>query len=332
MSAAGDARARALAFTVRQRLVRPGERVLVGVRHGASFGLLNFLGSVREHLGLAEVAGAAVESSTDEHSDAAEAVADAGRLVRKLGLTFHGIRPAGPPGAPVYAVRELVALAREQGFHRVALGHTLADDGLTVLRELLSGRGLVGVSGLAPRRRDGVIRPLLRLSPAEAYGLAAEMPGQRAPDDVDTRRSLLAELAERVMPRMRAIAPSAEASLARLGREIRAMKRVGREDARQRVTVGAQTDGTLVLPTFPDGGILAAEVAKAALAYLTHRPVRDADVDCLAGILAGHKRRQGITLVAGVMVTLPPNGSSVHLKGMIREGIGRADIRPRPGG
>jgi tRNA(Ile)-lysidine synthase len=55
----------------------------------------------------------------------------------------------------------LLACAAQHGATRVAVGHTLDDQAETVLARLVRGTGLEGLSAIAPRRADGVVRPLL---------------------------------------------------------------------------------------------------------------------------------------------------------------------------
>lgn len=71
------------------------------------------------------------------------------------------------PGAQLQArarkarYRALLAEARRVGAEFVAVGHTLDDQAETVLMRQLRGCGLRGLAGIAPRRDDGVVRPLL---------------------------------------------------------------------------------------------------------------------------------------------------------------------------
>jgi tRNA(Ile)-lysidine synthase TilS/MesJ len=226
---------RAIAFSSRQRLFAPGDRVLVGLgTDSASLGLLGFLTHARVSLGVAEIAVAAIERRLDEESDDAEQVADLGRLARQLGLTFHAVRPAAK-GRRVRVLDELRRLATEQGHTRIALAPTRDDDAARVLWELLRGRGMTAIRGLAPRVSGGVVRPLLALERSEAASLAAllgvELPTSppEAPDP--TRDRLLPALEATILPRLRALTPGASAALAGLGRESRRIQRMFARDA-----------------------------------------------------------------------------------------------------
>lgn len=261
---------RAVSFAQRQRLFRAGDRVLVGLgADPSSLGLLGFLTHARAALGLAEVAVAAVELRLDEESDDAEQVADLGRLARQLGLTFHGVRPSST-GGQVRVIDELRRLATDQGHTRVALAHTRDDDAARVLLELLRGRGLTSVRGLAPKLRGGVVRPLLALEGPEAASLASllgvEVP-LPPPDPTPARDRLLPALETMILPRLRAIAPGSSAALSKLGRESRRVQRMLARDAE--ALVGAATragGGSVELDVEALRGLRGPWVAKAAVA------------------------------------------------------------------
>ena len=67
--------------------------------------------------------------------------------------------------------RFLEAARRKFACRRIALGHTLDDQAETVLIRLLRGSGPAGLSGIPPRRKGGIIRPLIdiRRSDIESY-------------------------------------------------------------------------------------------------------------------------------------------------------------------
>ncbi|MEM1415130.1 MAG: tRNA lysidine(34) synthetase TilS, partial [Myxococcota bacterium] len=87
-------------------------------------------------------------------------------LARRLGLD-HVTLPvkvaAGSLQAQARVARyaALRAHARRLGTRRIAVGHTLDDQAETVLYRALRGAGIEGLAGIAPARRDGVVRPLL---------------------------------------------------------------------------------------------------------------------------------------------------------------------------
>jgi tRNA(Ile)-lysidine synthase TilS/MesJ len=265
---------RALAFASRQRLFGPGDRVVVGMgTDPASLGLLGFLLHSRAALGLAEIAVAAVERRLDEESDDAEQVADLGRLARQLGLTFHAVRPAAL-GGRVRVVDELRKLAQEQGHTRVALAPTRDDDAARVLWELLRGRGVTAIRGLAPRLSGAVVRPLLALERSEAASLASllgvELPTP-PPDEPDPLRDrLLPALESTILPRLRALTPGSIAALAGLGREARRLQRMFAREADALVRSGRASVGgaTIELDGAAFAGPRGPWVARAAVRAL----------------------------------------------------------------
>ncbi|MFO0610581.1 MAG: hypothetical protein U0324_45890 [Polyangiales bacterium] len=221
-----NARERVLAFTQARKLLSPGQRVLVGVGGGSrSLGLMALLAEAKDDLGLAEVAVASIEPVLDEEADAAEVVADVGRLARALGLDFYAARPAPTRGRRVDVQGELTRIARDQGFHRVALGNTRDDDAVRVLCELCRG-GADRVRGLGPRVKGGVVRPFLVLSdaeaarfvPPEAAGWSPGISVAAVPDEDRVRREIL--------PRLRVVFPGVELHLQELGRQARARRRL----------------------------------------------------------------------------------------------------------
>jgi tRNA(Ile)-lysidine synthase len=105
-----------------------------------------------------------------------EAVVDAARA---LGLRSRVVRLALAPGAgaPERARAARLAAARraarEDGYARIATGHTASDQAETVLFRLARGTGRTGALGMAPRR-GALVRPLLCLTAAETRRWCAE--------------------------------------------------------------------------------------------------------------------------------------------------------------
>jgi hypothetical protein len=217
-----DAYERAVAFVQARRLVRPGQKLLVATGGGPrSLGLLGFLLKARDAFGIEHLAVASIEWTLDEEADAAEAVADVGRLVRAHALDFHAVRPSGvgAGGRPVDLHTELSALAREGGFDRVALGHTRDDDAARVLLELCRG-GIDTIRGLAPRVRGGLIRPFLALSDGEAMAFAPPWPPGSA-TNFAPRASEEESMRREVLPRLEVLRPETTWRLQELGRRCR---------------------------------------------------------------------------------------------------------------
>lgn len=220
------ARERVLAFAQARKLFSEGQRVLAGVGGGLrSLGLMGLLADARDALGLAEVAIASIEPVLDEEVDAAEVVADVGRVARALGLDFYAARPAAPRGGRVDILSELARLARDHGFHRIALGHTRDDDAIRVLGELCAG-GLERVRGLSPRLKGGIVRPFLVLSDAEAASLAPPEAIGWSPGTASVANPEEDRVRREILPRLRVVFPGAELHLQALGRQARARRRL----------------------------------------------------------------------------------------------------------
>lgn len=114
--------------------------------------------------------GFSVVAASIDHGLRAGAAADvevARAQAAALGVDLTSKSLGLPAGSNVQArartarYRALSRLARQVGATRIAVGHTMDDQAETVLMRMLRGGSLRGVSGIAPRRRDGVIRPLI---------------------------------------------------------------------------------------------------------------------------------------------------------------------------
>jgi tRNA(Ile)-lysidine synthase len=161
-------------------LIRPGDAVLVAVSAGAdSVALLDLLvaraPALRLRLGVAHFN----HALRPEAGRDAEFVED---LAARHGLPCHSEREdvreyrrrAGgslEEAARIRRYRFLEAAARKAGYARVALGHHADDSAETLLLNLLRGSGRRGLSGIAPLRPPGFIRPLIlaRRSEIERY-------------------------------------------------------------------------------------------------------------------------------------------------------------------
>jgi tRNA(Ile)-lysidine synthase len=176
-------------FIERQKLLAPGDRVLIAVSGGPdSVALLHLLYDLREELELRlEVAHLQHGIRGVEAQEDARFVAE---LAEKLGLPFHlkevnlrQIKSAAGKGnlealARTERYRFFADVARERNLGRIATAHTQDDQAETVLMWLLRGSGLKGLGGMPPTHQlDGtnidsasypvVIRPLLGVSRAE---------------------------------------------------------------------------------------------------------------------------------------------------------------------
>jgi tRNA(Ile)-lysidine synthase TilS/MesJ len=223
-----DVRERVLAFAQVRRMFVRGSKVLVATGGGArSLGLMNLLASAKDELELGRLAVASVEPhADDETSDAAEVVADVGRLARTMGLDFYAVRPSFGREGKIDLHSELLSLTREHGFDRIALGNTRDDDAVRVMCEL-SQHGFSSVRGLCPRIRGGFVRPFLVLSDAEALRLCpAEAAGW--PPGVSTPLPDEETVRKEVLPRLRKRFPGVDMMLQELGRTARHQRRAMR--------------------------------------------------------------------------------------------------------
>jgi tRNA(Ile)-lysidine synthase len=163
-----------------ERLIDPGDRVLVGASGGMDssvllFVLLKIKDSFPFSLGVAHL---------NHGLRGAESVRDeefVRGLAGKFGLPFHVRRVdvrsyAKTEGLSLqHAGRNLRyayfrELAHEPGYQKIAIGHTRDDQVETFIMRIIKGTGLRGLSSI-PVRREQIIRPLLFCyrSEIEAY-------------------------------------------------------------------------------------------------------------------------------------------------------------------
>jgi tRNA(Ile)-lysidine synthase len=165
-----------LVYARRERLFRPGDRVLVAVSGGPdSVALLHLLLRLRPELGL-DLGVAHYDHGLrgeDSRGDA-EFVAD---LAQRLGLPCHPGRGEVKRAAErdkvslQMAARKLrLQFLRETRHHhaytKIALGHTADDQVELFWLRLLRGAGLEGLKGMWPATPEGLVRPLLAVGKA----------------------------------------------------------------------------------------------------------------------------------------------------------------------
>lgn len=213
--------------TIQERaLLSPGETLLVACSGGSdSIAMLHVLADLRTGLFVASLDHGLRDESADD-------VAFVAQRAESLSLPFVTRRLSLAAGPNLHArAREaryeaLLALAEECGATAVAVGHTRDDQAETVLSRVLRGGGLVGLSGIRPRRDDGVVRPVLDCGREELrewlrrQGLAwRDDPSNDDPRYERTRlRGVLASLREED--------PAVVAHLASLADDARAAQRV----------------------------------------------------------------------------------------------------------
>lgn len=248
-----------------QRLVAQGDRVLLALGGGAaSAGMLAAFIMGRERgMPPCELAVASVEIDATGAGENAEVVADVGRAARAFDLPFFAVRPPMRRGG-VDVRAELVALARAEGFTKVALGDTRDDEVRAVLRGVGAAGGVAALRGIAPRAKGGVIRPLLPIREAEAAALARDLGIEPVmlPPEPGTRRE---GFEATVLPRWRALVPGLDASLVRIAREVRLLRRMIGAEAKARVEAARVDAGRYLFPVEPGAepsGPVAEEMAR----------------------------------------------------------------------
>jgi tRNA(Ile)-lysidine synthase len=241
-----------------------GDRVLVAVSGGAdSIGLLLVLAELRRRLGI-ELVAAHIHHGlrgADADADQACAAAAAARLAVPFVSADIGAelrRGRGNLEARARAERygALRRLATRHGCAKLATGHTLDDQAETVLMRVLRGSGVRGLAAIRPRRRDGVVRPLIACRRA-AVRAAVEQAGLEFRFDASNAdpRFLRAQVRERVLPMLAEINPAIAEACAGLAYSARAERAAAMRWADGELTVAA-ADGSLPvgwLAAQPDG-------------------------------------------------------------------------------
>ena len=195
-----DLQKRFLETVQRHGMVRPGDRIGLGVSGGAdSVAMLRIFGELQARLGIAlrvlhfhhQLRGAAADE--DE-----EFVAS---LAAKLGLEFESGRGDVALEARLHgwniedAARRMryayfASVAESRSLARVAVAHTASDQAETVLSHLLRGTGLTGLAGIYPVS-GAIIRPLLDVQREEvrAFLSALKQPWREDASNTDASRT-----------------------------------------------------------------------------------------------------------------------------------------------
>ncbi len=158
-------------YILKNRLILPGETVIVGFSGGPdSLSLAHLLWSLsRKHgweLILAHFDHQLRGAASREDAEFCKAWADA------KGVPFFMMAMDIGQEARMHSESTELAARRcryaffrqvqlETGARRIALGHHRDDQAETVLMRLIRGTGTDGLAGMRPQREDGVIRPLL---------------------------------------------------------------------------------------------------------------------------------------------------------------------------
>lgn len=297
--------------TIRERaLLAGGERVLVACSGGPdSAALLHALARLAPELSI-ELCAASVDHGL--RPEAAREVEIAAALARRLEVPFTALRvEVGRDGPSVQAQARrarydaLFAEARRVGASALAVGHTLDDQAETVLSRLLRGAGVLGLSGIEPKREDGVIRPLIDCSRADVHAHVRHhaLEFARDPSNEDPRFER-ARLRRTVVPALLAEDPRAIEHLARIADDARALRALLADAADE--LLAACADGERALDARRLGEA-PAPVRAEALARWVQR---------LTGMVASRAHRVSLErTLRGSGETLLPDGVRVRREG-----------------
>jgi len=173
--------------TIREHdMVRPGHRVLIGVSGGPdSMALTQALTGVKENLGIRRIGLAHLNHMLrGSHALADEAFVRKFAGEHNLDLVVETKNVAELVKSQRICVEEagrnarydfFTRVAREKGFHRIALGHNRDDNIEQVLMNLIRGAGPRGLRGIPPVRQEKFIRPLIRMSRADILAFLDEI-------------------------------------------------------------------------------------------------------------------------------------------------------------
>jgi tRNA(Ile)-lysidine synthase len=234
-----------------QALLSAGQRVLVAVSGGPdSTGLLLVLVRLRRKLGVELVAAHINHRLRGEAADLDEVCA--AESAAALGVEFvrdelpAGLASAANLEARARALRyaALARLAAAHGCTAIATGHTLDDQAETVIMRLLRGSSGRGLGAIRPRRRDGVIRPLIDCRRADVDAVVRQA-GLRYRIDASNRdlRFLRTQVRERVLPLLSELNPSIARACANLAAASRAERHIVGQWADAALALGVSAAG-----------------------------------------------------------------------------------------
>lgn len=228
--------------TVRDTIARyemfaPGDKVLIGVSGGPdSVALTHILKTIAAEydirLAIAHLNHGLRGLESDRDAEFVDALAGKLRLpfyLEKRDVrAFQRQRRLSPEEAARRIRYEFYkAVAIQNGFDKIALGHHRDDNAELILMNLLRGSGPLGLSGIAPVRNGRIIRPLIHLKRTEildyisARGLAYVTDSSNT--DPAYRRN---QIRQHLIPMLKeAYNPGIVDSLNRLGELVRAEDR-----------------------------------------------------------------------------------------------------------
>ncbi len=253
-------RQRVLETIGRHDMVRPGDRIGLGVSGGAdSVAMLQIFAELRAELGIAVVVlhfnhqlrGAEADEderfvealATELHLDCESGRADVAAEAQR-----HGWNLEDAARRLRYEFFERAAAARN--LNRVAVAHTADDQAETVLSHLLRGTGLAGLAGIYPVAGP-IIRPLLEVGRAELRKFLADL-GQTWREDATNQdiTRMRARIRHQLIPILqRDFDPAAVTRLARLASHARENETFWRalEDERFQAVTTREPSGAISL-------------------------------------------------------------------------------------
>ena len=204
-----------------------GDRVLCALSGGGdSVALLHTLKALEKKLGFTLLAAHFNHGIRGDEADRDEEFSK--NLCLELNIPFTSIKEDIPAMAKASGegLEEcarrcrysfLFRTAKEMNCNRIATAHHATDNTETVLFHLIRGSGIKGLSGIAPEREDGVIRPLLCVSRSEIDEFLAENGFGFVTDstnaDTDMTRNFIRL---KMLPLIREINPMADKAVSRL--------------------------------------------------------------------------------------------------------------------
>src|SRR5579864_2574194 len=251
---------RVLDTIARHAMVRPGDRVGLGVSGGAdSVAMLRIFAELRTHLGIAILVLHFNHQLRGTEADEDE------RFVKTLAEEFHLEFESGRADVAGEArlhgwnvedaARRLryqffASAAESRGLNRVAVAHTANDQAETVLSHLLRGTGLTGLAGIYPSA-GMIVRPLLDLECEELRGFLSDLgqPWREDTTNQDTSRTR-ARIRHQLIPLLlRDFDPAVVTRLARLAKHAREDETFWRllEDERFHSLVTRETSAAISL-------------------------------------------------------------------------------------
>lgn len=307
--------------TLRRRRLLPAHgRLLVACSGGPdSVALTHALAGLRGELGLTLEVAAVDHGLRPEAAGELDLVA---RLARGLGLPFHPLRitvsterPSLQAAARRARYRALLALAAERGGARVAVGHTMDDQAETVLARVLRGAGLDGLSGIAPRRADGVVRPLLdcRRRDVEAHVARHGLEVVRDPSNRDPR-FLRTRVRATLLPALAGEDPRVVEHLAALADEAREVRAAARRRARALLEAHGPGDALETAPLLAEPPAVRRQLLRRWVRARAGRSLGRAHLEAIDALLRGPGPTGGPVLLGGGWALEPrPDGGAPSL-------------------